>query len=301
MGIKEFNTPILLITFNRPQNTRRALESILAVQPNDLYVFQDGAREGNVSDVTNCAEVRQVIEELTEGEQVRIHKNYQETNLGCGPGPYKAITWFFENEELGIILEDDINPHPLFFSFMGELLERFKKEESIGMVTAHNLNRYYSPTNSYYFTPETGGTLGWGTWRRVWEKFDFNIPFVYAQLEKSLKMYRIPRLCRRKILDYCEKWLHGDRHDCWDYQFEYFLLVNNYLNARANSCLTSHEGNGKDATHFGYSNPNYYMDVNVPLFENIRHPSSLKIDFSVRWRMFKKELHLMLKKMFLSK
>ena len=42
--------PVLLITFNRPEHTRRVLEAILAAQPHDLYVFQDGAREGNVDD-----------------------------------------------------------------------------------------------------------------------------------------------------------------------------------------------------------------------------------------------------------
>ena len=38
------NTPILLITFNRPSHTQKVLESILNAQPKDLYVFQDGAR-----------------------------------------------------------------------------------------------------------------------------------------------------------------------------------------------------------------------------------------------------------------
>ena len=52
--------PILLITFNRPEHTRRVLESIMAAQPKDLYVFQDGAREGNENDIKKCAEVRQV-------------------------------------------------------------------------------------------------------------------------------------------------------------------------------------------------------------------------------------------------
>ena len=48
-------TPILLITFNRPGHTRRVLEAIMAVQPQDLYVFQDGARDGNESDIWQCA------------------------------------------------------------------------------------------------------------------------------------------------------------------------------------------------------------------------------------------------------
>ncbi len=294
--MKEFSTPILLITFNRPQNTRRALEVIMAIQPHDLYVFQDGPREGNESDVAKCAEVRQVIEELTEGKQEGIHKNYRETNLGCGHGPFEAMTWLFHNEEKGIIIEDDINPHPLFFPYMDDLLERYKDNDRIGIVTGHNYERHYSHNNSYYFTHETVGTWGWGTWRRVWEGFDFDIPYNYEELNSAFKYFGIPRLCRQRFCNQFNGWLSGSRQDFWDYQFVYYLTVNRYINIRPNSCLTSNEGGGPDATHTFETNGNFGMSVNTPLFENLRHPSSVRIDPSVKWRMFKKEVHLMLKK-----
>ena len=294
--MNEFNTPILLITFNRPQHTRRVLESIMAVHPCVLYVFQDGAREGNKSDAVKCAEVRQVVEELTEGTQSKVHKNYSEKNLGCGPGPFEAMTWLFQNEEKGIILEDDINPHPLFFSYMDNLLERYKDNNNIGIVSGHNLQRHYSRKNSYYFTHETIGTWGWGTWRRVWVGFDFDIPFKYEELNGALKDFGVPRLCRQKFCSLFKGWMSGSRQDFWDFQFDYYLIVNHYLNIRPNSCLTSNEGDGLDATHTFSLNENYRMSVNAPLFENLCHPSSIKIDPSVKWRMLKKEVHLMLKK-----
>ena len=123
MAIK---SPILLITFNRPEHTRRVLEAILAAQPYVLYVFQDGAREGNEKDKEKCAEVRRTVAELTKKTNVILHTKYSERNLGCGPGPYEAMTWFFSNEEKGMILEDDVYPHPLFFTYMEDLLERYK-------------------------------------------------------------------------------------------------------------------------------------------------------------------------------
>ena len=296
--MKTFDTPILLITFNRPNNTRRALEAILAVQPLDLYVFQDGAREGNESDVAKCAEVRQVIEELTEGKRMRLHKCYHETNLGCGHGPYEAMTWLFQNEEKGIVIEDDINPHPLFFHYMEDLLERYKDDERIGIVAGHNYERQYSNNNSYYFTHEVSGTWGWGTWRRVWKGFDFDIPYNDKELNDALKDFGIRKLCRRKICDFYKDCLSGSRHDFWDWQFDYYLMVNHYINIRPNSCLTSNEGGGPDANHTFAINNNFKMSVNASLFETLRHPSSIKIDPSVNWRMFKKEVHLMLKRCF---
>ena len=58
------NTPILLITFNRPDHTRQTLQRILEARPRDLYIFQDGARKGNANDALKCQQVRDVINEL---------------------------------------------------------------------------------------------------------------------------------------------------------------------------------------------------------------------------------------------
>lgn len=296
--MKGYSTPILLITFNRPQNTRRVLEAIMAVNPSDLYVFQDGARESNESDMVKCTEVRQVIEDFTQGTEVRLHTNYSERNLGCGPGPYEAMSWFFRNVDKGIVMEDDIVPHPLFFPYMENLLERYKDNTNVGMIAGHNLQRDYSRKNSYYFTHETTGTWGWGTWSRVWKGYDFYIPYNSKELDAALKVFGIARQCRKKYCDLYKGWISGSRQDFWDFQFDYYLLVNHYLNIRPNSCLTSNIGDGVDATHTFVIDKNYQMSVNVPLFENLRHPSKIKIDPSVKWRMFKKEIHLLLKKCF---
>ena len=296
MGMNTFQTPVLLITFNRPEHTTRVLNVLREQKPSKLYIGQDGPRNEHPDDFAKLEAVRAVIDELVDWD-CDLHTLYQEKNLGCGRGPYEAMSWFFQNEEKGIVLEDDIYPHPLFFSYMEELLERYKNEETVGMVTAHNLQRYYSSKNSYYFTFEMAGTLGWGTWRRVWSKFDFDIPYDAQLLDDALKGYGIPKQYRKRISNKYRIWLSRDRHDCWDYQFDYYLLINQYLNARANSCLTSHEGNDGDATHSGYFNPGYSMEVNVPLFENITHPSSVKMDFSVKRRIWKKEMSCIVKKL----
>ena len=288
-------TPVLVITFNRPKNTVRVLSALKSIRPQCLYVFQDGPREEMPEDVQKCAEVRKVIE-LSIDWPCKVLTSYQEKNLGCGRGPYTAISWLFQNEDQGIILEDDIFPHPLFFPYMENLLDRYKDNQRIGMVSGHNLQRQYSFNNSYYFTYETMGTWGWGTWRRVWNGFDFEIPYHYEKLNNALKKYRIPKLCRQRYCKLYKQWLSGSRQDYWDYQFDYYLIINHYLNIRPNSCLTSNEGDGLDATHTFVINEKYGMSVNVPLFENLRHPSRIIVDQNVRWRLLKKEIHLLLKK-----
>lgn len=128
-----FTTPILLITFNRSEHTRRVLTEILKQEPQLLYICQDGAREGNENDHIKCQEVRDVVKELTSAyksshEHFTLHTLYQSKNLGCGPGPAAGITWFFEHVEMGIILEDDAVPHPDLFEYAATLLEKYKDD-----------------------------------------------------------------------------------------------------------------------------------------------------------------------------
>lgn len=284
-------TPILLITFNRADHVRNVLTEIQKVQPTELYIAQDGPRTDRPDDMPKIQAVREVIKEMVDWS-CNLHTHYSETNFGCGRGPYEAISWFFKHVEYGIILEDDIVPHPLFWPYMAELLKRYKDDNRIGMVCAHNLQRRYCGNKSYYFTYAMEGTLGWGTWRRVWKDFEFDIPFDANKFAVSLKKnYKFPDALIKKECAFYKKHLSRDRHDCWDIQFDYYLLINHYLNARANSCLTSHEGDDADATHQGYLNPNYKMSVNAPLFETIRHPKSVSIHWKehirVYWRTIK--------------
>jgi len=134
-------TPILLITFNRPNHTRRVLERILEAQPTNLYIFQDGARslspqplspagQGTIAehpDVEKCQQVRDVISSLTlTFPNTIVHTNYSRVNLGCGAGPMTALNWFFDQVEQGVVMEDDCLAHPDFFPYCEELLDRYK-------------------------------------------------------------------------------------------------------------------------------------------------------------------------------
>lgn len=290
----QYRTPILIITFNRPDHVRSLMAEIRKQKPTELYISQDGPREGNDSDYEKILKVRSIISDMVDWP-CNLHTLYQDKNLGCGPGPYAAISWFFQNVDRGIILEDDIIPHPLFFPYMEDLLNRYADNHRIGAVMGHNLYRKYSLRNSYYFTYDTEGTLGWGTWRRVWDKVDFNVVVNEQEFNNSLKeYYHFPIQYRNREINHFINVLNCDRHDRWDYQLEYCLKKNGYLNIKPNSCLSSHEGTDPDATHTGYANPNYKMEVIEKRFSPIRHPLFIHIDILEWLRLIKRTIRCFL-------
>ena len=50
------SAPVLLITFNRPDTTRKVFDAIRKAKPSKLYIFNDGPREGNDEDKKDSTE-----------------------------------------------------------------------------------------------------------------------------------------------------------------------------------------------------------------------------------------------------
>src|SRR5262245_56278428 len=132
--------PVLFLVFNRPDTTARVMEAIRAARPERLYVAADGPRENNAGEAEErCAEVRQLATRVNWPCEVRTL--FREHNLGCRKAVSSAITWFFEQEPEGIILEDDCLPSQSFFPFCAELLARFRDDERIMFITGCNFKQ----------------------------------------------------------------------------------------------------------------------------------------------------------------
>ena len=243
--------PVLLITFNRPQYTRKVLETILAAQPQDLYVFQDGAREGNAEDGVKCREVRRIVTSLTEDAHTRVHTFYSDRNLGCGSGPASALDWFFQQVEQGIVLEDDCLPNPDFFPYCAELLEKYKDDERVGFIGGSNYGYHTDAAESYVFGSGHHQTWGWAAWRRTWELFDYFLKgWDTGMFRKIIRPY-YPSLRQREywIRIYEKVKIDQMEGSCWDYQFYFANWKNEALAICPAVNLVENIGNGREATH----------------------------------------------------
>ena len=108
-----YNIPILFLIFCRPDTTEQVFEQIRAIKPARLYVAADAPRAGRPDEAERAAQARAITEKVDWPCEVKML--YREQNLGCKRAVSEAISWFFEQEEYGMILEDDCLPHPSFF------------------------------------------------------------------------------------------------------------------------------------------------------------------------------------------
>ena len=111
--MKQLETPVLLIIFNRPDTTHKVFEQIRLARPKKLFLAADGPRKNHPRDEETCKKTRKIVEKIDWPCDVKTR--FHETNLGCGIAPSTAIDWFFEHIDQGIILEDDCLPNQSFF------------------------------------------------------------------------------------------------------------------------------------------------------------------------------------------
>lgn len=246
-----FEKPILLITFNRPEFTRKVLEEVMKQNPRNLYVFGDGPRSGNETDVSKIEEVHSVVDSLTLGTDTVVHTYYSPHNLGCGPGPATALTWFFGEVEEGVVLEDDAVPHPDFFQYCSELLEKYRDDKSVMAIGSMNVDAHSWGDGSYYFSMMNRNLCAWATWRRAWKSFDL--------YHHSVKRGKLARAMRRYGCGILERDYWCDRLDevhrdgvggtSWDMQFLISIWLCNGKGIIPNTNLSSNIGTVTDATH----------------------------------------------------
>ena len=241
---------VLLITFNRPEHTRRVLSSILEAGTKDLFVFQDGIRAGRDDDMYKCAEVRRTVEELTYGRDIALHTFYSEKNLGCGAGPMTAIEWFFGQVDEGIVMEDDCLPHPDFFGYCFELLERYRNNESIRFINATLYDNKWRCNASYDFSHYMV-TGAWAGWRRTWEGFDLNLKDMDARAFRMHVLRLTGNLAEANWWYSIVKEIQQDKRkkSYWDYQMQINLFRHSALTIHPRVNLISNIGFDGEGTH----------------------------------------------------
>lgn len=245
-----FSTPILLITFNRPDHVRQVLIEIRKQQPMQLYVCQDGARVGNALDQQRVQQVRDVINELVDWP-CELHTLYQEKNLGCGPGPVAGISWFFSQVKMGIVLEDDCVPSNTLFQFFEDLLIKYKDDDSIAIITGTNVLKRWRSNKGDYFIAKTGGmTMGaWASWRRAWELFDKDL----VSWKDVNNRDKLKKFIGKDEYDVYEPILDeicmNSSKDIWDYQWAYSRWVNEKYSLVSTINQMSNIGFCAESTH----------------------------------------------------
>lgn len=242
------NTAVLFLVFNRLNTTKQVFGAIREAKPPRLYVAADGARANKEGEVERVQAVRDFIMQNIDWD-CEVKTLFREQNLGCKYAVSGAIKWFFENEEQGIILEDDCLPSQSFFWFCEDLLNLYKSDLSISLISGRNDLGTYKSEEFDYFLTYRGFIWGWATWADRLTEFDVEI----GSHSKPISMINLIRMARTPMEFFFRlltiKQIKSRKVNSWAYPLSLYNLLKKRRSIVPTKNLVVNLGFGHDATH----------------------------------------------------
>jgi len=283
-----YNTPILFILFANPDTTAQVFERIRQIQPAKLYVAADAPRPEKKDEVQRSIETRNIINRIDWNCELKTL--FQDENLGPKIAVSTAITWFFEHEEQGVILEHDCLPDLSFFRYCEELLDQYKDDTRIGHIGGNNFLPGVMKEGLSYDFCSCSHIWGWATWRRVWKNYDVNFPFWNEQKDKRSFLFR-----NKQEEIYFSSFITDVIHNrnginTWDTQYWFTLRLQNQLSVYPAVNLVENIGLGDpDAVHTAIKKEKYSVPASCIGFP-LRYPqyvlSNKKLDDATVKKLF---------------
>lgn len=243
----QLTKPVAFFIFNRPDTTALVFEAIRRAAPPMLLLIADGPRDSRFGEAQKCAAAREVVARVD--WPCDVFSNFSEENLGCRRRMSTGLDWVFSMVEEAVILEDDCLPHQSFFRFCEELLEKYRDDRRIMMISGDNFQFGANRTSDSYYFSRYPHIWGWACWRRSWEMYCADTK-LWPQVRDGGWLEDC--LGRRRLVDYWSdafESVHRGEIDTWDHQLTFACLVNHALCAVPNRNLVSNIGFGANATH----------------------------------------------------
>ena len=241
---QQFDTPILFITFNKEDTTKKVLKKILDINPKHLIIASDGPRNKSEEEI-----ISNLRNHFDKEINVNFIKIYSDSNKGCKEGVRYAVSKSFEFFDELIIIEDDILPSKKFFKFSEKMLHMYKDEKQVNLISGYNY-LLKSKTNQNFYFSKYSLIWGWATWKDRWE--DNTI------LNKETLNYFIETKAD-KVFDRSDEEIYfinhfrevvNDNLDSWAFGVTFSNFLNNKLTIVPKYNLTKNLGLGhKSATH----------------------------------------------------
>lgn len=274
---------VVLSLFRRPEVTARTFAAIRRARPERLFLIADGPRPQVAEDAARCAAARAAVAAID--WPCRVVRDFSTCHLGSGLRTATGLTRVFEVVDDAIILEDDTLPTPSFFRYAEALLERYRTEPQVMMISGTNPLGAWTPAgDANVFFTGYGSIWGWATWRRAWQSFDLGL--------QRYRDWPIEALLARHLAVPEQRahlaWLFRDHvarpANKWDVPWTLGLALMGGRCAVPTRNLVTNIGFGADATHT--LNP---LDPRALPSADLDFPLRLSVDYALderfeRWQ-----------------
>lgn len=249
---KEF-APIALFVYNRPEHTRRTVETLkrnIGADRTDLYVFCDYAK--NEKAYQAMCETREYVKSMSGFASVTIIERTE--NFGLSKSIITGVTEVVNRHGKVIVMEDDLITSEFFLEYMNLALEKYESNKQVFSITgySHFKNGTRGLPQSYFL--KVFSSWGWAIWKDRWELFDSEA----AGWEEIFADRNVMRdFDYDGCLDNCEmlkNQMQDHIIDSWAIRAYYCMYKNSGVTLFPNQRLCENIGNDGSGVHCGADN-----------------------------------------------
>jgi hypothetical protein len=254
----------------------RQIKALEVIAPRRVWLLCDGPRVDKTGEAEKVAEVRMLLDNLP--WDCEVTKLYREANVGCFKNVSQGITWFLNDCEAGIILEDDVIPDASFYRFADELLEKYAHTPEVFAIAGHNRRIDPLPIATDYGFSNYFECWGWATWKRAWDQFDPTLSGWRNNEAWRLICSRVFRGSYRARLywNWMFQQVEKNRRDSWAYRFLLTIWMRAGCVIIPRENLTENIGFNAEATQ-----TSHFAGLEVLAHSQsfpLAHPHQVKID-----------------------
>lgn len=268
----DFNIPILVVTYKRHDTTFEVLKRLKTIQAKTIYISSNHWKNDEEKEIV--LSLREKIKNFIDWN-CDLHMIIRTEHLKVKDSFSSAIDAFFQHEDMGIILEDDTVPNQSFFYFCQEMLEKYKENENIFMISGWSaLDFDQEAKNSLqedYFFSKYNHIWGWATWKRAWKFYQKE----FSDFENEFSLLKFDTQEEKKTWYRIFKLYNEGKIDTWDYPWTYTIWKNQGLCIYPKNNMVQNIGlNRTDATNTKTESKFQNM-ITYEITKKILHPKEI--------------------------
>ncbi len=247
-------TPVVVCIYNRPEKVKQLMTTVRAVRPMKVLLIADGPKARSADDLERTSDAQREFRNSIDWP-CEVLENVSQTNLGLRERISSGLTWAFDHVPEAIILEDDCLPHPDFFTFCEQMLNDFRNDDSIGLISGSSFLPPDLNLSGDFYVSNFVNIWGWAAWSRTFEDYDASLKSWPKDQDFVFQSAGITRLRARLYWRLAFSETKRSKIDTWDYQLVHLLWKRSQKTIVPTRNLIVNTGFGLDSTNtiFGAS------------------------------------------------
>jgi hypothetical protein len=164
---EKVSIPVLVCAYSRRIEFQNMITSLVDSGCEKIYINIDGSNHYHTQLEQKL--MRDFVANIRLGSPaINVIARQSKENLGAAVSIINSLDWFFSQEEVGLIFEDDLEFDPSIFQFSDWALNHYANDPEVWIVAGSNFFSEHPQLQRAMHTTNYPVTWGWGTWRDKW-------------------------------------------------------------------------------------------------------------------------------------